>query len=213
MAFCLSSKRRTAMRTLSCLFAAGLLLSTKASPQFVDAKPPTQGVVYGANGSFDTPDKLSVGVVNALMATKAARQTRAFMQLNHDSDASQYFMGKKIDLVATDKNDYVVLSKIPGADCLQFWLVRDFGQHSQAVLATSGTTLTVLPDDHKGLRDVRVDWWAGNGNGWADVYRFNGTRYFRFQRFDTYWELKGGDSTTASSWILTKSSLERTSIH
>jgi hypothetical protein len=194
------------MRAVFYLIAISLLLSIEASPQSVDVNPPTERSIFGLEGSFDAPVDLPAGVVKALMATKAARQTRAFMQLNHDSDASQYFLGKEVHLIASDEADYVVLGKVPGADCLQFWLVRQSAPRSQVVLYASGTTLEVLPSEHGGLQDIRIDWWAGNGYGWADVYRFNGSRYVRFQRLDTYWEFRPESGTSSSSWILTKSS-------
>jgi hypothetical protein len=198
-------KRRSGLPAPFCLAAGLLFFSFQPFAQSSAASEPTGQNIFGLNGSFDNPDTIPDNVVKALISSKQASQTREWMRAKHDPDARHFFIAKKIHLATSSEDDFVVLGTIPGADCLQFWVVLGSVPRPRVVLFGSGNTIELLPGDRGKLSDLRIDWWAGNGYGWADEYRFNGSRYVRLRGLDTYWEVKKATANSQSSWVLRES--------
>jgi len=182
-----------------------LFFSFQSFAQSSTANDRTGQNVFGLNGSFDNPDPIPGSVVKALISSKQASQIREWMRVKHDPDARDFFFAKKIHLAIASEDDFVVLGAIPGADCSHFWVVLGSEPRPRVVLFGSGTTVELLPGDRGKLSAIRIDWWAGNGYGWAEEYRFTGSRYVRFRKLDTYWEFKETTATPQSSWVLRES--------
>jgi len=172
------------------------------------ASYPTTHKVFGLDESFDHPVHLPDSVLKALIATKEARYVRDELKENPRLDVSQFFLAKEVHLSESKEIDYVVFGQFPltGADCNWFWIVRSIEPRPRVVLFSIGTTLEILDrKKNEEQPDIRMDWWAGSGYGWADEYRFNGSRYVRFRRLNTYWEFKEETATSPASWVMLKS--------
>jgi hypothetical protein len=168
--------------------------------------------VFGLKGSFDHPVHLPQGVLKALVATKETAYLRDKLKENPHLDVSQFFVAKEVHLSSPNETDYVVLGQfaLTGADCDWFWVVRSIKPTPRVVHFGIGTTLEIL-DRKKSeeLPEIRMDYWAGSGYGWAEEYGFNGSRYVRSRRLDTYWEFKQATPHSRSSWVLQESHLSR----
>jgi hypothetical protein len=150
----------------------------------------SQRQLFGLDSSFENPVYLSKSVLGALISSKGAGQVREWIRQHPEHDLSYWFKAKQVHLTNASEVDFAVLGTVPGGDCNQFWVVRQLQGRPQVVLFAGANTLEILASKHGGVHDIRVDWWGGRGYGWAELYRFNGSRYVPFRRLDTYRDLK-----------------------
>ena len=115
---------RSRLRGSFFLAATLLFLSLQLLAQSPSTNKLAGQNVFGLDGGFDNPDPLPSSVVKALMSSGQFSQTREWMRVKGDSDASYYFVAKEVHLANSGETDYVVLGRIPGADCLQFWVIH-----------------------------------------------------------------------------------------
>ena len=98
------------------------------------------------------------------------------MRAKGDSDAGSYFVAKEVHLATFGETDYVVLGRIPGADCLQFWVIHFERGHPRVVLFDSTDSVEVLTSRTNDLSDIQTVWESTNETH-TKIFRFNGKRY------------------------------------
>jgi hypothetical protein len=158
------------------LTAALLFLSLQSLAQSSSTKKLAGQNVFGLDAGFDNPDPLPGNVVKALLSSRQSSQTREWMRAKNDSDASNYFLAKEIQLAAPGETDYVVLGRIPGADCVHFWVIHFVRGHPRVVLFDSTLSVEVLMSRSNGLSDIQTVWGSPNETH-AKIFHFNGKRY------------------------------------
>lgn len=172
-----STKDRLSRRPTPFYLAAALLFfSLQSLAQSSGANEHAGQSVFGLDGGFDNPDLLPSSVVKALISSRQASQIRGWMRATNDSDASDYFLAKEVQLAAPGETDYVVLGRIPGADCVHFWMVHSERRRPRVVLFDSTLSLEVLASRTNGLNDIQTAWQSPN-EARTKIFRFNGKRY------------------------------------
>ncbi len=175
---CIFSTKDRCSRLPAPLFltAALLFLSLQSLAQSSSTKKLAGQNVFGLDAGFDNPDSLPSSVVKALMSSGQFSQTREWMRVKGDSDASYYFVAKEVHLANSGETDYVVLGRIPGADCLQFWVIHFERGHPRVVLFDSTDSVEVLTGRTNGLSDIQTVWQSPNETH-TKIFHFNGKRY------------------------------------
>jgi hypothetical protein len=158
------------------LAAALLFFSLQSLAQPPRANEHAGQNVFGLDGSFDNRDLLPSSVVEALISSRQASPIRGWMRAKNDSDASSYFLAKEVQLAAPGETDYVVLGRLPGADCLHFWVVHSEQGRPKVVLFDSTLSLEVLTSRTNGLRDIQTVWQSPN-EAHTKIFHFDGKRY------------------------------------
>jgi len=185
-------------KSILCLLLAVVSLSKASHAQLSCNDAPQEfGPMKQICRNFDHPVPLPPSVVAELVKTQAAGYARDVLKENPQYDLSQLFLAEKMKLAGPDEDDYVVLGEFPltGADCDWFWVVRSLKSGPQVVLFSIGTMLRLLPQEDHGLPEIRADWWPGNGDGWARIFRFDGKEYKAARSFETCWVMRGeGDN-------------------
>lgn len=185
-----------------------LLLHLVVHAQSATKLQSTSQRVFGLEGGFEHPAHLPEDVLTALTATKEAAYVRDELKENPHLEVSQFFQAEEVHLSDPAESDYVVVGQFPltGADCELFWIVRSIKPRPRVIHFSVGTTLKIVcRKNNEELPNIRMDWWAGSGHGWADEYRFNGSRYVSFRKLDTFREFKKATATSPSSWVLRES--------
>lgn len=159
-----------------CFTAVLLFFSFQSFAQSSSANLHTQQNVFGLDGSFDSPDPLPSDVVKVLISSRQAWQVREWMRAKHDSDASSYFLAKEIHLATPGETDYVVLGRIPGADCVYFWVIHSERGRPRVVLFDSTLSLELLTSRTNGLSDIQSVWQSPNETC-TKIFHYNGKRY------------------------------------
>lgn len=169
-------KCRSGLPVISYVAAVLLFFSFQSFGQSSTANERTGQNFFGLNWGFDNPDSLPSSVVRALISSRQASQIRGWMRAKNDSAASNYFLAKEVQLAGPGETDYVVLGRIPGADCVQFWVIHSERGRPRVVLFDSTSSLEMLTSSTNGLTDIQTVWQSPNETH-TKIFRFNGKTY------------------------------------
>jgi len=127
-----------------------------------------------------------------MIAAREAAYVREKLLENPGLDVNVFFVGTEVHLTDAGSADYIVKGQdaLTGADCDWFWLVRSTPGKPEVVFFRCAYTVRVLGSKSNGYRDIRSDWWSAGGDGYAEIYRFDGVKYVLGQRFDTRRKIK-----------------------
>jgi hypothetical protein len=151
---------------------------------------PAQTVRQSPSGfpSYFAPDQENEGfaharqpsdkVLDALLATKEAKESASDLRALNREKVRGLFQVVRIRLKDEDEQDFLALGSGPlsGADCYWFWIVRVKDGQARALLFVNGLAITVLKHATNGYRDIRGDWATAGFSGMG-VFQYDGTSY------------------------------------
>jgi hypothetical protein len=178
---------------MACLMVCLLVGAGIASAQAKGKKPATEPTAFyedcidNDNGRpclFDHPVPLPDSVVDALRATKEAKESQNKLKDYDREDFAQLFKAIKIHLSGPQELDYVVMGEFPmgGADAPWFWIVRFDQTQSKVIFFTFANGFELLKTRNNGYPDIRSNSWAGSVQ-YTNIYQYNGQRYILVHKY------------------------------
>lgn len=134
---------------------------------------------------FDHPVHIPNKVLDALRATKEAREMRNELKDYDRDDFADLFKAVVIHLRGPNEIDYVLLSKFPmgGADAPWFWIVRHDQSHPKVIFFTFANGFEILKARNNGYPNIRSRAWTGCCI-FTDIYQYNGQRYILAHKYE-----------------------------
>lgn len=127
---------------------------------------------------FENAKPPSDAVLDALMKSPEVAETGDDDKKPDRESMRKSFQAVRVDLGATNEEDYVVLGggDYTGADCNWFWIVRVKQGNGQVLLFTGGLVVEILHQRTKGYHDIEES-WGGNSGSVTRIFRYNGATY------------------------------------
>lgn len=172
-----------------------LLLVLMSISQFVNAQTHAAiGREFSSDEDFVEANsvRLPKNVLAVLLASKDAESGRDWIRRNPGKDGNDLFHGFSVNLSRTEEKDYIVVGNpqpgaiVSGADNDWFWVVHSSQSGPHIVLFCGALTVSVLPQTHNSLQDIRCAWESPGGDGFIHDYRFNSQRYVLFKKAETH---------------------------
>lgn len=128
--------------------------------------------------SFDNAMRLPDNVLNALKATKEAREILGDKPDLNSDQLAELFSAVEVHLSVPNEADYIVKGNFPlvGADNSWFWIVRSTPILPKVILFANGNSITLMKRRTNGYRNIRSD-WSSAAESITEVFRFNGSSY------------------------------------
>jgi len=166
------------------LLAGALLLFLVLAPSGRPNQPGEQNS-FSEAGPLQSPVPLSAHVLQALLATDAAKEGLAYASPAQRANPAQLFRAAEVHLQPGEA-DLVVIGVCPmcGADTAWFWIITSASQNPKVVLAAGGNSLEVLGSSTKGYRDIQSVWSSPSQTDTL-LYHFNGAQYELHKRKTT----------------------------
>ena len=147
-------------------------------PSGAKTKRPTLFAPDDENRGFKGSVPPSDAVLDALLATDEAKESREGLSGHNREYARELFQAVRIDIGDAAEEAYIVEGSWPmsGADNIWFWIVRVVHDKAHVLLFTNGLTVTILSHRTNGYRDIKEE-WGGNAGWGSRVYQYSGSRY------------------------------------
>jgi len=133
---------------------------------------------------FDHPVPLPKNVLDALRATKEAKESQDRLKDYDRDDFAQLFKAVAIHLGGPKEIDYVVMGEFPmgGADAPWFWIVHSSPTPTKVIFFTFANGFEILRTQNNGYPNIRSNSWAG-GIQYTNIYHYDGQRYILAHKY------------------------------
>jgi hypothetical protein len=177
-----------ALLMICMLFTAGITSAqAKAKKTAVEPTAFYEDCIDGDKGRpclFDHPVPIPDNVLDALRATKEAKESHDRLKDYDRDDFAQLFKAVVIHLGDPKEIDYVLLSEFPmgGADAPWFWIVRYDQTHPKVIFFTFAGGFRLLKTKNNGYPDIRSSAWTAS-DSYTNVYHYSGQRYILVHKY------------------------------
>jgi hypothetical protein len=168
-------------RTVCVLVSASIAIGTATAQtaKHMQREPSTSSPESGDESVFHNAPLPSDAVLDALLNTKEATESADALNKLGREEKRKLFRTVKVHLAKQNEVDWIVSGSGPmtGGDNDWFWVVRETGDHAEALLFANGLSLETLKSRANGYKDIETSWSAASGYVIENTYQYDGNRY------------------------------------